>query len=200
MGKYPYIMNTGSLKDFIAKIPKMGVPQKINTNTLPSLGFKSSNDRPIVGILQFIGFIDASGAPNQEYKDFRDSKKAGPIMASALKKAYSELFELYPDACDKDDQSLKDFFGPTTEGGEQVVTATANTLKILCGFADFKASAVQTEKTEEPKGIPEQHKQTYSSPGVVINLNIQLALPATEDAKVYENIFKALRDNLLTRD
>jgi hypothetical protein len=32
-------------------------------------------------------------ATNQNYKDFRDSKKAGAIMASSLREAYSELFE-----------------------------------------------------------------------------------------------------------
>lgn len=42
---FPYITVVGSLKDFINKIPSMGVPEKINTKTLPSMGFKSTNDR-----------------------------------------------------------------------------------------------------------------------------------------------------------
>jgi hypothetical protein len=91
MGKYPYILVTGKLREFFEKIPKMGVPPKINSNTLSTLGFKSTNDRPIVPILRFVDFIDSNGTPNQNYRDFRDSKKAGAIMASALRKAYSEL-------------------------------------------------------------------------------------------------------------
>jgi hypothetical protein len=112
--------------------------------------------------------------------------------------------ELYENACEKDDQSLKDFFAPTTEGGELVVTSTVNTFKALCNFADFKA-VIKEEKgkgEEEHKGKTggEEVKGAPTTAGLTINLNIQLTLPATEDAKVYENIFKALRDNLLSRD
>ena len=204
LGKYPYILNTGKLRDFIEKIPKMGIPPKVNTNTLPTLGFKSPNDRPIVPILKFIDFLDSSGTPSQNYKDFRDSKKAGAIMASALRKAYNELFELYPNACEKDDQSLKDFFAPTTEGGEQVVTSTASTFKVLCTFADFKAVSPEgrgAEKGGEKGTIGGEVKLPLPMPaGVTINLNIQLALPATEDASVYDKIFKALKEHLLSRE
>jgi hypothetical protein len=201
LGKYPYISNIGRLREFFEKIPKIGVPPKVNTRTLPTLGFKSTNDRPIVPILKFIDFIDASGTPTQNYREFRDSKKAGAIMASVLRKAYSELFELYESACEKDDQSLKDFFAPTTTAGEPVVVQTVATFKVLCGFADFKA-ILKEEKGEEKRGKAkgEEERGGQMPAGVTINVNIQLALPATEDAKVYENIFKALKDNLLTRD
>jgi hypothetical protein len=203
LGKYPYILNTGRLKSFVEKIPKIGTPAKINTSTLPTLGFKSTNDRPIASILQFIDFIDSNGVPNQNYKDFRDSSKARTVMASTIRKAYSELFDLYPDAYEKDNQSLKDFFAPTTEAGEQVIQRTVDTFKTLCSFADFKAMPSEGKvREEEGKGKAEgEGKPSAPMPaGVTINLNIQLALPATEDAKVYENIFKALRDNLLSRD
>jgi len=204
LGKYPYILNTGRLKSFVEKIPKIGIPAKINTSTLPTLGFKSTNDRPIASILQFIDFIDSNGVPNQNYKDFRDSSKARTVMASAIRKAYSELFDLYPDAYEKDNQSLKDFFAPTTEAGEQVIQRTVDTFKTLCSFADFKAvpSERKAREEEEGKGKAEgEGKPLAPMPtGVTINLNIQLALPATEDASVYDKIFKALKEHLLSRD
>jgi hypothetical protein len=205
LGKFPYIQNTGSIKEFIEKIPKMGVPQKINTHSLPTLGFKSTNDRPIVPILKFINFIDGSGSPNQNYKDFRDSTKAGGILAAELKKAYSDLFEIYPDAFEKDDQALKDFFAPTTEAGEQVVLATVNTFKTLCSFANFKSAPKETleigetEKEREQKNV--QGKPVFpTQTGVTLNVNIQLNLPITDDASVYDKIFKAIKDNLVSRD
>lgn len=202
LGKYPYITVTGKLRKFIEMIPKMGVPQKITQPNLPMYGFKSVNDRPIVAILQFIGFLNDKNEPTQDYKDFRTPNKAKSIMASAIKKAYSDLFELYPDAYEKDDESLKNFFTPTTEAGEQVINDTVATFKTLCSFADFKAiteEGVEAER-EEAKQEKREAKIPPMPSGITINLNIQLALPATEDAKVYENIFKALRDNLLTRD
>jgi len=205
LGKYPYILNTGSLKKFLENIPKIGTPPKITQPDLPQLGYKSNADRPIVPILKFIGFLDDSNVPTQTYKDFKVANKTGATMASALQKAYADLFEIYPDACERDEKALKDFFTPTTDAGEKVVMQTVATFKVLCGFADFKA-VIKEEKgkgEEGGKGKKEEGeggKPSAPTAGVTINLNIQLALPATEDAKVYENIFKALRDNLLARD
>jgi hypothetical protein len=204
LGKYPYILNTGSLRKFLENIPKIGTPTRITQPSLPALGFKKHADRPIVPILKFIGFLDEANVPSQNYKDFKVANKAGAVMASALRKAYSDLFEIYPDACERDDKTLKDFFTPTTDAGEQVVVQTVATFKVLCSFADFKATVEERKGEEGDKGKKGEEGEGGKPPapaaGVTINLNIQLALPATEDAKVYENIFKALRDNLLARD
>jgi hypothetical protein len=204
LGKYPYILNTGNLKKFLETIPKIGTPPKITQPSLPTLGFKSTADRPIVPILKFIGFLDESNVPSQTYKDFKVANKAGAVMASALRKAYSDLFEIYPDAYERDDKTLKDFFTPTTDAGEEVVIKTVATFKALCGFADFKAILEEVKEREEgkEKGKAEgEGKPTPPMPaGVTINLNIQLTLPETGDASVYDKIFKALRDNLLTQE
>lgn len=198
LGKYSYIQNIGRLREFLEKIPKMGVPAKITTHSLPTLGFKSHNDRPIISILKAIQFLDSSGVPNQNYKDFRDSTKAGGILAAEIQKAYSELFSLYPNAFDKDDQSLKDFFAPTTEAGEQVVLATINTFRVLCSFADFKAIPKEGE-SKKGQGEGEKPKPPAAT-GVTLNVNIQITLPLTDDASVYDKIFKAIKDNLVSRD
>ena len=204
MGKYPYILNTGSLKKFLENIPKIGTPAKITQSDLPQLGFKSSADRPIVSILKFIEFIDEANVPTQHYKDFKVTSKTEAVMESALRKAYGDLFEIYPDAFERDDKSLRDFFTPTTDAGEQVVTQTVATFKVLCGFANFKAVIEEEkgkgEEEHKDKARDREGKTSQMTAGLTINLNIQLALPATEDAKVYENIFKALKDNLLARD
>lgn len=202
MVDYPYIQNTGRLKSFLDSIPKIGVPDKINTQTLPMLGYKSTNDRPIVKILRFIDFIDANGVPNQNYKHFRDTSKAKAVMASAIKKAYSELFKMYPDAHKKDDETLKNFFRPTTKAGEQVVDKMVDTFKALCSFADFEAITTTEGKFEEyAKGEKLEVKEARELPsGITLNLNIQLVLPTTDDASVYDKIFKALKDHLLSRD
>jgi hypothetical protein len=203
MGKYPYILNTGSLKKFLDSIPKMGTPQRITQPNLPSMGFKSSADRPIVSILRFIDFINENNEPTQKYRDFKTSK-AGAIMASALKKSYSDLFEIYPDACNKADTALKDFFAPTTDAGEQVVEQTASTFKVLCSFANFNATVIE-ESAEESEAGQKKEKEnkglnTQPPSGVNLNVNIQLSLPITDDASVYDKIFKAIRDNLVSRD
>lgn len=112
MTEYPYILNTGRLKSFLELIPRIGVPDRITVQTLPRLGYTSENDRPIVKILKFIGFIDADGVPAQDYMNFRDAGTAGVVMAKAIRRAYCELFNVYPDAYKRDDETLKTSSGP----------------------------------------------------------------------------------------
>lgn len=208
LGKYPYILNTGSLKRFLDNIPKIGTPPKITQPNLPTFGFKSNADRPIVKILSFIGFLNDRKEPTDAYKDFKVTSKAGLVMADALKKAYTDLFDLYPDAYDKDDQTLKDFFTPTTNAGEQVVNQTVATFKVLCAYADFKGVAKQEQGSEGgDKGEGETgQKEDGETPrltaptGVILNVNIQITLPETHDASVYDNIFKSIKNNLISRD
>ena len=177
------------LKKFLQAIPTMGVPEKIRVKTLPQIGFKSSNARYIPSILKFIKFIDASGAPTEDYKNFRKKRMSKSVMANALKKAYADLFKLYPDAPSTDFGKLRDFFSGTTDAGESALKYTVETFKTLCSFADLEAVP--------PKPPDEEEEEKKQAAGLTINLNVQLTLPVTEDAKVYDAIFKALKENLL---
>lgn len=202
MGKYPYTLKISSLEKLLKTIPSMGVPSKINTKTLPTMGFKSNTDRVLPSILKFIGFIDSKGVPEQSYKDFRNRLKRKSTIAKAIKTAYADLFTMYPKAYEKDDAALRDFFTGTTDAGEAVLRQTVETFKALCKFADFKPIPAEPEaEAEAKKKVVEVAQVTTQTPtGITINLNIQLTLPATEDATVYDKIFKALKDNLLSRD
>jgi hypothetical protein len=200
LGKYPYINNTGKLRKFLEGIPKIKVPDKINYKYLSSIGFKSTFDRPIVSILQFIGFINTMKVPTKKYRAFKVESKSKATMASALKSAYSELFDIYENAHEVDAKSLKDFFTQYTDAGEQVISRTVDTFSILCTFADFKAELVEDEEKgiEEGDGEKEGGEIPSMPTGVTVNVNIQLTLPATEDATVYDKIFRALKENLLS--
>lgn len=195
MGKYPYTLKTSSLEKLLKEIPSMGVPNKINTKILPTMGYKVKNDRALPSILNFIGFLDAKGVPTKNYKDFRNKLISKSVMGKAVKMAYADLFSLYPNAHEKDDAALRDFFSGTTDAGETVLRMTGETFKILCKFADFKPVPV---KEVEKKVVEVAEVTTQMPTGVTINLNIQLTLPATEDATVYDKIFKALKENLLS--
>lgn len=199
--KYPYIPSQPPLKRFLKAIPKLGTPDKIRVKDMPQMGFKSSNARYIPSILKFIGFIEQSGIPTEDYKNFKKIGISKSVIASALKKTYEDLFKLYPDAPKKEFQPLRDFFSGTTDAGERVLKMTVDTFKTLCEFADFEAAPRKKIKEDtKENGERDEEKPPQMPAGVTINLNIQLTLPATEDAKVYENIFKALKDNLLSRD
>jgi hypothetical protein len=200
---FPYAFKVSSLRDFLKKIPELGPPTKITVEYLESLGYKSKNDRAIIGVLKFIGFLDQSGVPNEKYRLSRDKGKSRSVMAEALRQSYSELFAIFPDAQNKDNEALKNFFSTRMSVSGDVIADVANTFKILCEFADFDAGIpVLAQETAAPRigGQPAASVRTsIGLSGMTINLNIQLQLPATDNTEVYDKIFQSLKKNLLER-
>ena len=61
MADFPYIPTAPSVKRFLDHIRSAGIPEKVTIKYLEKVGFKSTNDRYLIGILKFIGFIDGVG-------------------------------------------------------------------------------------------------------------------------------------------
>jgi Family of unknown function (DUF5343) len=203
VGDYPYVPIPGALKTFLDQIPTTGVPDKLIQAELEARGFKSKNHRQIIPALKFIGFITNDGTPTEKWMAFRDKGQAGAVMAAAVREAYSELFKIHPNANDKDNEALMSFFSTRTKAGARVVDLTISTFKILCGLGDFKAEVPDIVlQPGEPKDKPRAEaitKQVTGQPGkqLVVNINIELQLPATENADIYDKIFEALKKHLL---
>ena len=203
MASIPYTPTPAAIPRFLQHIQSAGVPPKVSTRYLVSVGFKSTNDRYLIGILKSIDFIDASGVPTQRWRGYRDKGEAPGVLAAAVRHAYPELFETYPDAYRKDDEAIRNFFGSRTDLGESTLSLAVRTFKTLCEKADFEGAQVANEVVDEIARLAEhasnQPKARIGSAarvGPVVNINIQLELPATEDASVYEKLFAAMRKNL----
>ena len=76
MAEFPYTPRPLGLSDFLKTIQSTGKPEKVTLKYIESLGFKSSNDRYINGILKSLGFTDASGIPTERWQAYRDKKRA----------------------------------------------------------------------------------------------------------------------------
>jgi len=198
---YPYILSQEKLKSFLTEISSRGIPEKIAHEYLTSIGYKSTNDRPIIKILKFIEMIDANGKPNNNYANFRDSTQTKQVMATLLKKAYSDLFVPYPDPIHEDKKKLDNWFKTKMGVGDRTAERASSTFLTLCSFAEFKEleKEEKEDKTKERKIEVGEKKEEKTPPseGVVVNLNIQLVLPATENVDVYDKIFKSLKENIL---
>ncbi len=200
---YPTVLKTGALKDVFTKIVKTGVPTKFTVEHLKSLGYTSSNDQPIIAALKFIGFLDASGIPTDKYKSYR-GKDGSIVLAQGIKTGYSDLFQLYPDADQKDEESLTHFFATKTNVGERALKAMVATFKALCSIADFQSDSNGVAKVDvDDVGVKNIEKKPAivvppRNGGVPININIELQVPATNDPEVYKNFFEAMKKYLLT--
>jgi uncharacterized protein DUF5343 len=206
---YPYHVNTANIKKFMEHIQTAGVPTKLTFQYISSVGFKSSNDRALLTVLKFIGFVDNSGVPNDTWRAYRNKSQSKKVLAGALRKSYATLFSTYPDANRKDNEALRNFFSSHTSVSEGTLGYMVRTFKTMADMADFESaaeSAVELETGLEKK--PEQEKEkggtvvkrqvTGSAAGLTVNINIQLQIPATENAAIYESLFAAMKKNLLS--
>ncbi len=192
---YPYILTPDALAQFIDGIPGRSVPAKVGQQYLESIGLKSTNHRKIVSILRFLGLIGSKGAPTDKFSALRNREQTGAALAQAIREAYHNLFSLYPDAYRKDAEALRNFFAAQTNVGERALEAMVATFRTLAGKADFDAQTPALEKPSTPKHVTKKVVSTV--PRCPIAINIQLHIPATSEADVYENLFKALRKYVL---
>lgn len=173
MKNYPYIVKTGTIKQFLAQIPVAGVPDAVTQKFIYALGFKSVNDRPIIKILEFVGFIDNAGVPTDRYRQYRNKSISARVLGEAIRGAYTELFNVYPDANGQDSSKLRNFFTTHTNLGERAVTAMTETFKALCAQAEFQEG-----------GIPALSVPQTAVANTANNRTSATAVPVTELHKV----------------
>jgi hypothetical protein len=200
-----YTTVPGKLPDLLKKIRESGVPQKVNKPWLDSMGFKSSNDRSMVAVLRQIGFIDASGVPTPAWKEFRGADSKG-VLGRALRVGYEDLFQTYPDAPERPTTDLGHVFSTRTDAGKQAVDKMVSTFKTLAGLAEFThddlpaAAGPAVIREGTPPAATVVTKTATKGAGLTVNINVELTLPETQDEKVYQAFFKAMRQHLLSDD
>jgi len=199
MEKAPYAHNPAVVKKFFQTIQDLGKPPKVNPSYLPTIGFKAPSDRDFLRILKFLGFTDKDGLPTGRWTDYKNKDKATQVMALAIKSAYDELFNTYPDAERRDSAPIENYFASKWGVSAQLAKLMEKTFRQLSELADFEAVAV-TEPVTRP-GITTTKEAIETPPSVrpvTININIQLQLPATEDAAIYDSLFSALKKHFFS--
>jgi len=209
MADYPYCAVQSKLKNFMSKIRQVGVPNKATTAWLESLGYKSKNDRRILQVMKFIGFVDKSGKPERVWIDYRgkDHKK---VLAQALIQSYTDLFHMYPDACARANDDLEHFFSTRSMVGKQVIQKTVSTFKTLCEQSDFS----EVDSTPRTSSEPKQEKKPAGEkalPSVKaaepvhlktdmgmpeIHIDIQIHISADSSPEQIEQIFSSMAKHL----
>lgn len=203
---YPYTQNVGSLVGVIKAIGSHGIPDKFSTRELPIWGYKSSNDRSIIGVLKHIGFIDQSGTPQQLWRDARTN----PALAAAkgTRAGYAELFKTFPDAHRKDAEALTNFFKAKTSVGDAAIKQMVATFRALAQFGEFDGiDAASPESVEPTSAAPSNaassnatsavSRQISGAGGMTINLNVELVVPTDATGDVYDKFFAAMKKHLL---
>jgi Family of unknown function (DUF5343) len=178
--------------------------KKFGVATLKSIGFTSSNDARLAGLVKFLGFTDQSGAPTSLWTDLRKHPKS--TITKAITLAYSDLFQHYPDADKRDAEALRTYFAATSNLGALAVAQMVGTFKALCRLGDFSGvtSVEETLPDTEAQAASPRRSQVQEPAttmvgrdGLTVNINIQLQLPSDATADTYERFFDAMRKHLL---
>jgi hypothetical protein len=195
MGKPSYTPQPARVTKFFATIQDVVTPWKVTGKYLKTIGFKSGNDYYLIGILKSLNFIDQAGVPTETWNAYKNKHKAKEVMASSIKSGYDDLFGTYEDADKRDKEIIENYFSSKWGVSTTVAHLMSETFRRLCDLANLEAA------TEPVITLPSAKKLGERPGGVVpltININIQLQLPATENATIYESLFSALKKHLFS--
>ena len=208
MVKYPYTQNLKNVGPLFNKIHEVGTPDKVSNDWIYKAGFKSSNDKRLMPLLQFLGFIDSTKKPTDRWQEYRDLKQSKIVLAKAIQEGYSDLYDFYPNAHNQSDEDLESFFGRDIDASQKVRKLTLTTYKTLCNLADFHSEPMETPVPSEPTppessiGAPTVDNKIIGKiqPVPQININIQLTLPEKTDPDTYDKFFAAMKKHLYPED
>ena len=124
-----YLAQTKNLSAILAALRGAQAPEKLTVRFLEQLGFKSTNDRNIIGVLKGLGFLDDSGAPKQRYFEYLDETQHKAIMGQAVQEAYADLFKVNNKACEMSQADVRAKLKTLTQGskGDSVLSKMAMT-------------------------------------------------------------------------
>jgi hypothetical protein len=210
-----YLTSTKNLEDILTAMQQAQAPKQFSTSFLHGLGFKSSADRLVIGMLKSLGFLAPGGAPTSRYFEFLDQTQSGRVLAEAMREAYGDLFELNTSAQTMSRDEIKNKLKTLTQGqfSDDVLGKMATTFVALAAEADFDAvePAHPPAEGEEPEApappdtgtgqkdvsgqpVPIVKNDAVRLGGLVYNIQIQL--PESRDPAVYDALFRSLRTHL----
>ncbi len=204
MAEFAYTTVPGKLKTLFAKLREVGVPSKATVQWLKSLGFRSSNDASLLGILKSVGFVDATGVPTPKWSSFRGANSKR-VLGDAIREGYAELFAVYPDAWQRSQADLEHVFSTSSSGGHQVISKTVSTFKSLAEIAEFTPVMAQTDlrMSSEALHVPvsspaDDTPAGRSSRGGVpsVHIDIQIHIAPESSSEQVDQIFASMAKHL----
>jgi hypothetical protein len=209
-----YLTGTKNLEAILEAIRNAQAPEIFTSRFLVELGFDTTNDRLIIGVLKGIEFLDESGAPTERYFSYLDDTQSERVLAEGIRDAYGDLFRVNSKAYEMEQPEIKQKLKTLTRGtkSDAVLNKMAMTFVSLCKFANFKIKPSPSkpsilekkieDRKEEPRKDLEQQLELIKEPNqnkkaFDLAYNIHIELPATRDQSVYDAIFKSLKEHIL---
>ena len=200
MADFAYTTVPGKIKPLLGKIREVGVPPKVTVQWLKTVGFKSSNDATLIGVMKSIGLIDPSGVPTAKWTRLRgaDHKQ---VLGKAIRDGYADLFAVYPDANKRTQADLDHVFSTSSSGGKQVIAKTVSSFKALAEQAEFSPVSEQTDlhMTSGPLHTPPAQVTPGAgrgAPGPALHIDIQVHISPEASPDQIDKVFASMAKHL----
>jgi hypothetical protein len=185
-------------------------PERFSHKFLENLGFTSSNDRLLIGLLKDLGFLDADAVPQKRYYEYLDRSQSARVLAECIREGFSDLFAVNVNAHDMNADEIKNKLRTLYAGSKTdvILGRIAKTFEALCSIADFSKhkpgvkTDIKSESPPKPKPllVEESHQSNIHEREKIgvssLQYHINIILPESRDQAVYDAIFKAMREHL----
>ncbi len=202
MADFAYTTVPGKITPLLQKIREIGIPAKVSVKWLKTIGFTSSSDNTLIQVLKQVGFVDSSGTPGTMWSQYRGAKHK-EVLGNAIRSGYAKLFEVYPDADQRNSNELEHVFSTSSSAGKQAIGKTVSTFKALCESAIFGAtgnkagSKLSHESIHDPNQGSTGRSNQSDTPNVPsVHIDIQVHIAPESSLEQIEQIFKSMAKHL----
>ena len=200
MATYGYADVQSRITPLMRKVQETGLPSRVDSAWLASIGFNKSNDPSLTRVLKQIGFVEGTGVPSPRWQRYRDKQAAPIVLAEAIRDGYSDLFKIYPSAEQQAEADLEDFFASNTTAGELARRRMVRTFQALCSLADF-SEADDTSQEEQPaEGTSPQRGPTAAVPPTkaqpTVHVDLQIHISPDAGPEQIDQIFASMAKHL----
>ena len=203
MPTYGYADVQSRITPLMRKVQETGLPPRVDSAWLPSIGFNKSNDPSLIRVLKQIGFVEGTGVPSPRWQCYRDRQAAPMVLAEGIRDGYSDLFKIYPSAEQQAEADLEDFFASNTTAGELARRRMVLTFLALCSLADFSQSdgslqgEVDRPQSETPKpGVQPEDEDGISRGRVSLHIDLQIHISPEASTEQIDQIFASIAKHL----
>lgn len=205
MSDVVYTTVPGKIPTLLSKIKQVGVPPKVTNAWLKTVGFTSSNDGSLIGVLRVAGLIDSSQVPTDRWKQFR-GLQGKEVLGEGIRQGYTELYAVYPDAHSRSNTDLEHVFSSSSKAGKQAIQKAVSTFKNLAAEAEFKNGAIEGETHFEAETLhlPVTDVKTAAKAGAKSNapslhIDVQVHVSSEASAEQIDQIFASMAKHLYGR-
>ena len=201
-----YTTVPGKIPNLLSKIKQVGVPPKVTNAWLKTIGFTSSNDSSLSGVLRIAGLIDSSGVPTARWGQFRGAR-GKEALGEGIREGYSELYAVYPDAHLRPNAELELVFSSSSKAGKQAIQKAVSTFKNLVAEAEFSSEPVEGETHFEAQTLhvpvtnnKEAASASSKSQAPSLHIDVQVHISSEASAEQIDQVFSSMAKHLYGRN